>query len=62
MTTLSNLNSVVQHGDSAREAQNIRNQAVESSQQTAVQQEEQAEKEKTGAVANNRCSSKHQVQ
>ncbi len=46
MTTLSNLNIVVQHGDSAREAQNIRNQAVESSQQTAVQQEKQAEQEK----------------
>ena len=47
MTTISNLTIVVQQGDSARDAQNIRNPAVESSHLAAAQQQKEVEQKKT---------------
>lgn len=47
MSTISNLNIVVQHGDSAKDVHNIKNTNVESGQLTAVQQEKEEEQNKT---------------
>lgn len=42
--TISNINVIVQHGDNAKEAQNIRNQNVEAGQMAAVHKEREEEK------------------
>jgi len=40
MTTISNINIVVQQGDAAKEAQNVRNQPLDPKQATFAQQQE----------------------
>lgn len=47
MTTIPNLNIVIQQGDIAREAQNVRNQGLEASQQAAAERLEWEEKKRT---------------
>ncbi len=46
MTTIPNLNIVVQQGDLARETQNIRNQALDSAQLSAMERLEKEAKRK----------------
>ncbi len=46
MTNIPNLNIVVQQGDLARETQNIRNQALDSSQLSALERLEKEDKRK----------------
>ncbi len=46
MTTIPNLNIVVQQGDLVRETQNIRNQALDSSQLSALERLEEENKKR----------------
>lgn len=47
MTTIPNLNIVIQQGDAARESQNIRNQVLETAQQAAFQRLEEEDRKRT---------------
>lgn len=46
MTTIPNLNIVIQQGDAVRESHNIRNQALESAQQAAFQRLEEEDRKR----------------
>lgn len=47
MTTIPNLNIVIQQGDSVRDSHNIRNQTLDAAQQTAFQRLEEEDKKRT---------------
>jgi len=47
MTTISDVNIVVQQGNSAREAQNVRTQPLDPNQMTVAQQQEKESEQRT---------------
>ncbi len=53
MTTISNLNAIVQHGDSALETQNVKNQTIESSHVAATVKEKEEEQNKAVQESDN---------
>lgn len=50
MTTIPNLNIVVQQGDLVRETQNIRNQALDSSQLSALERMEEEDRKRSSVA------------